>query len=289
MTRLHSSEDKSLVPARLTSESKKPIRPLLANNVIVTAMNAKTDTLSKVATPAIPREADDDLTIVSGTREKRCIFKAYKKKIGLGYPNSIVTRKKGKLVSTMLVSHSTRMRPSKDKLYQVNVLEQHSVIATILKKFQVEFTAWDLHDLCPVCKDFASLVPKITRWLMVDFSLLCKPWYNYEQQEQIDPHLVEMASAAMVHFGLDPGKFVRWMGGEYTGYHCDLQKTLAAVCPYITAEDYNHIEQILLDGCPAELLFTEPLDNKLKMIRQGNLKSFNDNPNLIRKAMNKEN
>ncbi len=123
---------------------------------------------------------------------------------------------------------------------------------------------------------------------MVDFSLLCKPWYNYEQQEQINPHCIEMASAAMVHFGLDPGKFVRWMGGDYTGYHCDDQRTLAAVCPYITAKDYNHIERILLDGCPAELMFTEPLDNKLQMIRRGHSKSFNDNPNLVRKAMNKE-
>jgi hypothetical protein len=45
----------------------------------------------------------------------------------------------------------------------------------------------------------------------------------------------------------------------------------------------------LLDGCPAELMFIEPLDNKLRMIRQGNLKSFNDNADLVRKAMNKEN
>jgi hypothetical protein len=57
------------------------------------------------------------------------------------------------------------------------------------------------------------------------------------------------------------------MGGEYTGYHCDIQRTLAVVHLYITAKDYNHIEQILHDGCPAELLFTESLDNKLKMIR----------------------
>ncbi len=75
MTRLYSSKDKSLVPACLTSDSKKPIPPLLTNNVIVAAMNAKTDTLSKVATPVIPWEVDDDLTIVSGTREKRCILK----------------------------------------------------------------------------------------------------------------------------------------------------------------------------------------------------------------------
>jgi hypothetical protein len=78
------------------------------------------------------------------------------------------------------------------------------------------------------------------------------------------------------------------MGGEYTGYHRDIQRTLAAVRPYITANDYNHIERILLDGCPAELMFMEPLDNKLKMIRQGSLKSFNDNPDLVRKAMSKE-
>jgi hypothetical protein len=130
--------------------------------------------------------------------------------------------------------------------------------------------------------------PKITRWLTVDFSLLCKPWYNYEQQEQINPHCIETASAAMVHFGLKPRKFVQWMGGKYTGYHSDVQRTLSAVHLNITAEDYNHIEQILLDGCPAELMFTEPLDNKHKMIRQGNSKSFNDNPNLVRKAMNKE-
>ncbi len=135
VTRLHSSKDKSLVQASLMSESKKPIRPLLANNVIVTAMNAKTDTLSKVTTPAIPWDADDDLTIVSGTREKRRILEAYEKKIGSGYPDSIVTSNKSKLVSTMLVSHSTRMRPSMDKFYQVDVLELHSVIATILKEF----------------------------------------------------------------------------------------------------------------------------------------------------------
>ncbi len=167
-------------------------------------------------------------------------------------------------------------------------MELHSVIATVIKEFRVEFTAQDLHNLCLVCKDFASLVPKITRWLTVDFSLLCEPRYSYEQQNQIDPHRVEMVIAAMVHFGLDPGKFVRWMGGKYTGYHRDVQKTLTAVQPYIAAEDYNHIERILLDSCPTELMFTEPLDNKLKLIRRGNSKSFNNNPNLVKKVMNKE-
>ena len=100
------------------------------------------------------------------------------------------------------------MRPSKNKFYRVDILELHSVIATVMKEFRVEFNAQDIHNLCLVCKDFASLVPKIERWLTIDFSRLREPRYNYEQQERIDPQRVEMASAAMVHFGLNPGKFV---------------------------------------------------------------------------------
>jgi len=102
-------------------------------------MNAKTDSSSRVATiPAIPQKAHDDVTIVSGTREKQHILEAYETKFGMGNPDSIITRKKGKLVDTTLLSpHSRtrRMRPSKDKFYWVDILELHSVIATIIKEF----------------------------------------------------------------------------------------------------------------------------------------------------------
>jgi hypothetical protein len=121
------------------SESKTLIRPLLANDVIVASMNAKTDSILKVTTttPTISREANDDAMIVSGTREKRRILEAYETKFGTGYPDSIVTRKKGKLIATSSsLLHSTRrMRPSKDKFYRVDILELHSVIATIIKEF----------------------------------------------------------------------------------------------------------------------------------------------------------
>ena len=120
------------------SESKTLIRPLLTNDVVVAAMNAKTDSFPKVTTiPAILREANNDATIVSGTREKRCILEAYETEFGTGYPDSIITRKKGKHIGTMLLSKSAtqRMRPSKDKFYRVDILELHSVIATVIKEF----------------------------------------------------------------------------------------------------------------------------------------------------------
>jgi hypothetical protein len=48
------------------------------------------------------------------------------------------------------------------------------------------------------------------------------------------------------------------------------------------------MERILLDGCPAQLDFEEPLSNKIKMIERGNSKSFCDNIDLVLKTMNKE-
>ena len=139
VTRLHLSKDKTGPQARLpANDNTKLIRPLLPNNIIVAAMNAKTDSSSQDATqPAIPQVTHDDAMIVSGTREKRRILDAYDNKFGTGYTDSIVTRKKGKQVDTTLLSRSKtqRMRPSKDKFYRVDILELHSVIATILKIF----------------------------------------------------------------------------------------------------------------------------------------------------------
>ena len=124
----------------MSEDSTKMIRPMPTNDIIVAAMNAKTDSSSRVATiPAIPLEVRDDAAIISGTREKRRILEAYEAKFGTGYPDSIITRQKGKLIDTTLLSppHSRtrRMRPSKDKFYRVDILELHSVITTIIKEF----------------------------------------------------------------------------------------------------------------------------------------------------------
>jgi hypothetical protein len=73
------------------------------------------------------------------------------------------------------------------------------------------------------------MIPKVSRWLQIKFSPLLEPCYNYDQQEHIDTSWINMASTAMIHFGLDPGKFVCFLGGEYTGCTCDIHWTLSAV------------------------------------------------------------
>jgi hypothetical protein len=180
------------------------------------------------------------------------------------------------------------MRPSLNKWYQVGDLHLYNIITTIIKEFRVIFWKEDISNLCLVNKDFVNIVPKVLHWLQVDFTPLQDPRLGYKQQDHINPYCVEMASVAMIHFGFDPGKFVRFLSGKYTGQHWDICCTLDTVQDHVTSEDYGHIKQILLDGCPAQLTFKEPLSNKLEFISHGNSKSFVENPQLVQKTMNKE-
>ena len=180
------------------------------------------------------------------------------------------------------------MRPSLDKWYRVGNLHLYNVITTIIKECRVTFSKEDLANLRLVNKDYAAIVPKVICWLRIDYTPLREPWLGYENQECIDPYRVEMASAAMIHFGLDPGKFICFLSREYTGQHQDAWRTLDAVRDHVTTNDYNHIRWILMDGCPAQLTFEEPLSNKLEFISRGNSKNFIANPKLVRKTMNKE-
>jgi len=132
------------------------------------------------------------------------------------------------------------------------------------------------------------MIKNTIRWLRIDFSSLRDPRYDYEKQTEICLHRVDMASAAMVHFGLDPGKLVRWLGGEYIGERRDVFLILATFKDHISKDNYAHMKRIFIDGCPEELQFDKPLSNKLTMIEQGNSKSFNENPELVLKTMNKE-
>jgi hypothetical protein len=43
-------------------------------------------------------------------------------------------------------------------------------------------------------------------------------------------------------FGLDPGKFIRFLAGEYTSHHQDVHCTLNTVQDYITPDNHKHVK-----------------------------------------------
>ena len=235
-----------------------------------------------------PSTACIEPSIDLGTTEKKRILDKYQAQYGSNYQDSIVTKKKGKPSVDVSGLERSRMRPSIDKWYRVEDLHLYNVITTIIKECRTTLSDQDIFNLRLVNKEFASIIPKVCRWLRLDFTSLQEPHYNYESQGCIDPHRVEMASAAMVHFGLDPGKFVRWLSGEYTGQYRDVCRTLVAIQEHVSSQDYEHVKRILLDGCPAQFTFDEPSSNKLEFLSRGNSKNCIINPALVRKTMNKE-
>jgi hypothetical protein len=108
-------------------------------------------------------------------------------------------------------------------------LHLYNIITTIIKECRVSFLEEDISNLHLVNKDFTNIVPKVLHWLQVDFTPLYDPRLGYEQQDHINPYRVEMASAAMIHFGLDPGKVVRFLSGKYTRQYRDVSCTLDAI------------------------------------------------------------
>ena len=97
-----------------------------------------------------------------------------------------------------------------------------------------------------------------------------------------------MATALAVRTGLDPGRIVRTLNGEYTGARRNVKQVLKAVSFVVSSEDYQHIEQILTQGCPYSLEFQEETSSKLQVIARGNQKSFTKNLPVEKKTMNKE-
>jgi len=191
---------------------------------------------------------------------------------------------------SFLVSEGLRpsMRPELDKGYRVEDLNIYHIIAIVLREHLDSFTSIEVARLRLVNNIFAEVLPKIARWRLIDFSPLREPRWDYEVQSSIDPHRVDMAGAAMLHFGMDPGKFVRWMGGEYTGANRDVSRVLRAVKDHVSEDDFFHVRRILLQGCPHKLMFEESFPSKQVMMERGNQKTFIDNPEIVRKTLNKE-
>ena len=148
----------------------------------------------------------------------------------------LLSQEKGKHFIDPIDTAPIRMKPSIKKYYQVQELTIHKVITTVIKEFQEGFNTTNLTNLLAINNHFSVMIPKTICWLHTDFSSLNNPQHDYNEQITILPRRMEMASAAMIHFGLDPGKLVRWLVGEYIGASQEVNRNLAAVKDHVSVK-----------------------------------------------------
>ena len=146
----------------------------------------------------------------------------------------------------------------------------------------------DMHSLSQLEPHYEALVTTVPALAKVDFSSLRDDRLDYSTQKEISPERVAKLMACAIHFTFDFGLVVRYINDEHTAKHRDPDKVKQDIGDYIDPADMAHITRILTKGCPAQLQFALPREQKMRMIRHGNQKSILNNQEEIRKTMNKE-
>ena len=93
-------------------------------------------------------------------------------------------------------------------------------------------------------KLFAKVIPEISRLLKLNWKPIIEHRPNYDDQKQISVERVDMATALALQCGLDPGKIVRTLEGEYTGEWRDVKIILDGVKSVVSISVYVQIERI---------------------------------------------
>ena len=106
----------------------------------------------------------------------------------------------------------------------------------------------DLQSISRVNKFHDKVVPKISRLLLLDLRPLLEPHFDYENQVAVDTNRVDMGTSLALRSGLDPGRVVRTLGGEYTGALRDFKTILHEIESVVNLEDYQHIKRMLIGG-----------------------------------------
>ena len=247
---------------------------------------------AETAAPVSKRKCTQDI-------DKDAILHKYSKFCeAKGCQLPVVTSNKGKQISSNVsnnipsnysIIRNSKMKPSADLQYRVKTLSIENVLPTIIKDYEAySLDKNDIRRLTCVNKLFRKMIPDIIRLRDLEFSDLTAPRYDYSSQTEISQQRVDMATAAMIQFGMDPGMLVRYMSGEYTGATRNVEQVERDIGQYIEQDDMDHIKRILTSGCPAQLVFEEEAENKNKLIARGNQKSFDMHPEHVKKTLNKE-
>ena len=136
--------------------------------------------------------------------------------------------------------------------------------------------------------DFKAMIRDVPLLLKTDFSSLRLPRYDYADQTEIDPTRVWLLGACAVHYNLDFGLVVRYVRGEYLATWRDTESILGAVSGLVSDVDIVHMRRILTLGCPAELNWEEPAENKEIFLERGNNPSVDKNKPVVTSTLNKE-
>ena len=103
------------------------------------------------------------------------------------------------------------MKPEEDKYYGLTDLTFLNAVVLVVDSF---LCMKDVLSLSRSGKVMNKIAPETHCLFKIDYTPILEPRENYQDQENVDPHRVDMATALVICVGLDPGRIVRTLEGE---------------------------------------------------------------------------
>ena len=122
----------------------------------------------------------------------------------------------------------------------------------------------------------------------IDWSPLCQPNMNWQDQTEIDFNRVEMRTSMLFHFNMDLAAVHRAIGGNHVGTHRNADVIISRLEGILDQKLLDEIRRILEDGCPAKFNQEGTHQEFVEMLSYGNHPSLTQHVEKVMKTMNKE-
>ena len=215
-------------------------------NAVVLPKKATTSEISKLQAAVLSSEA----TSISVGIDKNAIIDEYtqtclsKEGISCQVTSSNKGEPTNKPITYPTIAQLVRdcqMKPSLNHQYRVDDLVLQNVIVILLRESNGFLSPIDIKNLSVVNRLYNEVTRDVHLFRNLDFSPLLEPRIGYADQQAILQARVNMATAAMIHYGLHPGMLIRYLKGEYVGESRRVPQILQAVSPHISKDDANHM------------------------------------------------
>ena len=115
------------------------------------------------------------------------------------------------------------MKPSVYKQYGVKKFQLNDIIVPVVKIIFNEDII--IKELACISKSYNAMIRDVLAFAdgKKYFTPLLYPRLGYESQTSIQQDQVEITTSLLVHYDMDPGLAVRFLGREYTGEDRDIE------------------------------------------------------------------
>jgi len=191
----------------------------------------------------------------------------------------------GEYPSRNLLALTKFGRPSRNHTFTSEATFDHIILFLFKSRLLSDPDLRALRDTHPL---YIHLYQSIHRFRYVDFRTLSKINMNYAHQNEIPLQRRQLFLAAILHYDLHVPSLIHFLGKNYTNSHLHpyaIIKKLENIAP---PHIIQYVLRALLMGAPSQFHGTSSSKNFWDYKRYKNHESISSRPDLVKKALNKE-